>query len=165
MNKMNKSVPLSSTHRTSMPHTVIVGAGIIGVSTAYFLSHSLSRGQDHSITILDPSPPASGASGKAAGFIAQNWTGSACASLEDLSFRLYRELAQQYGGAEKWGYRQCRVLAVVGGKAGVHSEDLGWSERHKSYKKTNYSGDLKWISPERIVSKTLLGEPDSFAQW
>lgn len=148
-----------------MPHTVIVGAGIIGVSTAYFLSHSPSRDPDHTITILDPSPPASGASGKAAGFIARNWTGSATTSLEDLSFRLHKELAQQYGGDEKWGYRPCRVLSVVGAKAGGHSEDLRWSERHESAKKTEYSGELKWIKPESIKSLTLLGDPDSFAQW
>jgi len=145
--------------------TVIIGADIIRVSTAYFFSHCPSRDQDHTITILDPGPPASGASGKAAGFIARNWTGSATASLEDLSFRLYKELAQQYGGAEKWGYRQCRVLAVVGGKASGHSEDIRWSERHESAKRAEYSGELKWIKPETIKSQTLLGDPDSFAQW
>jgi glycine/D-amino acid oxidase-like deaminating enzyme len=149
-----------------MPHTVIIGAGIIGASTAYFLSHSPSRGQDHEITILDPCPPASGASGKAAGFLSHCWTGSASASLENLSFRLYKELAQECSGAEKWGYRPCRVLAVVGGRRlEGDSEDLRWGERFKSYKLTEYSGDLGWISPETISSKSILGEAGSFAQW
>ena len=148
-----------------MPHTVIVGAGIIGVSTAYFLSHSPSCGQDHTITILDPSPPASGASGKAAGFISQCWTGNATASLEDLSFRLYRELAKEYAGAEKWGYRRCRVLAVLGRGPGGNSENFRWNGRFKGYKRTEYLGKLGWIVPETIASQSVLGEVDSFAQW
>src|SRR5437762_13001304 len=114
-----------------MPHTVIVGAGIIGVSTAYFLSCSPLFNQDDTITILDPSPPLSGASGKAAGFLSRNWTGNATASLEALSFRLYEELSQQYGGAEKWGYRKCRVLAVVAGDKAADSPEVVWNERHK----------------------------------
>jgi len=148
-----------------MPHTVIIGAGIIGVSTAYYLSHSPSRNHDHIITIIDPSPPASGASGKAAGFLARNWTGSATASLEDLSFRLYKELAEQYQGTEKWGYRQCQVLAVTGGEDRRPWEDLRWGERHERAKKTEYSGELKWVKPGIIKSQSLLGDPDSFAQW
>jgi glycine/D-amino acid oxidase-like deaminating enzyme len=149
---------------TPMPHTVIVGAGIIGVSTAYFLSHSPLRNQDHTITIQDPSPPASGASGKAAGFIARNWTGSATASLEDLSFRLHKELSQNYGGAEKWGYRQCRVVAAVGGTTKSHSERLQLSDKLQRHQQTEYSGELNWIKPKTVSHPTLLGEPESFAQ-
>src|SRR6266516_2015707 len=114
-----------------MPHTVILGAGIIGVCTAYFLSHDPSRNEDHTITILDPSPPASGASGKAGGFIARNWVGSATTSLEDLSFRLHEELAQEYGGDVNWGYRRCRALHVVAGN-GNEPVDSFWNERHKN---------------------------------
>jgi glycine/D-amino acid oxidase-like deaminating enzyme len=147
-----------------MPHTVIVGAGIIGVSTAYFLSHTPSRNQDHTITILDPSPAASGASGKAAGFIARNWTGSATASLEDLSFRLHKELSQDYGGDEKWGYRQCRVVAAVGGTTNSPSEGLQLSDKLLRHTQREYSGEFNWIKPETISHATLLGDPDSFAQ-
>jgi glycine/D-amino acid oxidase-like deaminating enzyme len=147
-----------------MPHTVIVGAGIIGVSTAYFLSHAPSRGEDHTITILDPSPPASGASGKAGGLISRNWIGGATASLEDLSFHLHKDLAQQYGGAERWGYRRCQCLAVVGGDGMDQPNAAPWNERLKNVKKSPYSGDLNWIQPGVINSQILLGEPDSFAQ-
>src|SRR5436190_23625356 len=97
-----------------MPHTVIIGAGIVGVSTAYFLSHAPSRTLDHKITILDQSPPASGASGKAGGLIAPRWVESPTASLEKLSFRLHQELADLYGGWEQWGYRRCRLLRGIG---------------------------------------------------
>lgn len=147
-----------------MPHTVILGAGIIGVCTAYFLSHDTCRNEDHTITILDPSPPASGASGKAGGFIARNWVGSATSSLEDLSFRLHEELALHYGGDERWGYRRCRILHVVGGN-GSESANSDWDERHKNIKRTSYSADLEWIKPGVIKNMELLGDPGSFAQW
>jgi glycine/D-amino acid oxidase-like deaminating enzyme len=149
-----------------MPHTIIVGAGIIGVSTAYYLSSSASYNRDHIITIIDQSPPASGASGKAAGFLSRKWTGSATAPLEELSFQLHKELAQQYGGEQKWGYRPCRVLAVTGGEGGASSSpNLQWNERQRLAMRGPYLGDLKWVKPDVIQSKTILGDPDSFAQW
>jgi hypothetical protein len=78
--------PLSGQSKSSiaMPHTAIVGAGIIGASTAYFLTHSGSYNSDHSITILDSNPPGSGASGKSAGFITRHGTGAATAALAEL---------------------------------------------------------------------------------
>jgi len=146
-----------------MHHIVIVGAGIIGISTAYFLSHSPSA-QDHTITIFDPSPPVSGASGKAAGFISWCWTGSATASLEELSFKLYEELAQEYAGAEKWSYRQCRALAISGRMPEGEQHNL-WVERFKRFKQTEYSGELGWITSEMATTGILLGGAGSFAQW
>ena len=149
-----------------MPHTVIIGAGIIGVSTAYYLSHSPSSNTDHIITILDPCTPAAGASGKAAGFLSRNWTGKETSSLENLSFQLYKELAERYRGAEEWGYRQCQVLTVVGGKAGSRTEEVQWSETGpKTMRVTEYTERLSWLKPGVIESQNLLGDPDSFAQW
>jgi len=149
-----------------MSHTVIIGAGIIGVSTAYFLSHDPTRQIDHKITILDPCPPASGASGKAGGFIARNWAGSATASLAELSFRLHDELAQRYGGAEKWGYRRCRAVSVVGRHAqGDPMGDLTRSVRLKNVEKLKDVGALEWIKPGVIQQQNLIGDNDTIAQW
>ena len=151
---------------TSMPHTVIIGAGIIGVSTAYFLSHAPNRQPDHKITVLDPCPPASGASGKAGGFIARNWAGAATASLAELSFRLHDELAQQHGGAENWGYRRCRAVSVVGRNArGNPMGDLTRSVRLKNVEKMDSVGALEWIKPGVIQDQNLLGDNDAIAQW
>jgi glycine/D-amino acid oxidase-like deaminating enzyme len=150
---------------TAMPRTIIVGAGIIGASTAYFLSHSTSRSQDDTITVVDPNPPASGASGKAAGILSRNWTGIATASLEALSFRLHKDLAQQYGGAEKWGYRPCEILAVEVGNKGADSPEVDWGERHKNATKIESAEVLKWVKPYVIRTQALLGEPKSWAQW
>jgi glycine/D-amino acid oxidase-like deaminating enzyme len=148
-----------------MPHTVILGAGIIGVSTAYYLSHSPSRAQDHTITIIDPNPPASGASGKAGGFIARNWISTATASLEDFSFKLHERLAEQHGGAELWGYRKTQALKVVGGEGKGGPIDPVWRDRHKNIPRKPYSGELNWVKPGLVKSMDVMGEPGNFAQW
>lgn len=148
-----------------MPRTVIVGAGIIGVSTAYYLSHSPSN-TDRIITIVDPCPPASGASGKSAGFLSCGWTSKETSSLEELSFRLYRDLAERYKGVETWGYRECRVISVVSGKPRSRSEEIQWSETGpKRIRNKECSEKLSWLKPGAIESQTLLGDPGLFAQW
>lgn len=88
-----------------MPTTVILGAGIIGLSTA----HSLARiaPPDHNIHIVEPAPELfSSASGKAAGFVAKDWYAPAIAPLGALSFELHRALADKHGGRARWGYSE-----------------------------------------------------------
>jgi glycine/D-amino acid oxidase-like deaminating enzyme len=85
-----------------MTTTVIFGAGIIGVSTAYYLSE---HQPGSSIHLVEPSPELfSSASGFAGGFLARDWFAPATAELGALSFDEHRRLAEAHGGAEKWGY-------------------------------------------------------------
>jgi len=82
--------------------TVIIGAGIIGVSTAYYLSRS-SKADD--IHLVEASPQFfASASGNAAGFLARDWVTSNLAQLGELSFDLHRQLAEEHNGYERWGY-------------------------------------------------------------
>ena len=88
-----------------MPTTVILGAGIIGLSSA----HSLARiaPPDHRIHLVEPAPLLfSSASGKAAGFLAKDWFAPAIAPLGALSFELHRALAEQHDGRARWGYSE-----------------------------------------------------------
>lgn len=85
-----------------MAQTVILGSGIIGVSIAYYLS-------DHqpgsSIHLVEVSPELfASASGFAGGFLAKDWFGHNVAALGALSFTEHRNLAENEGGREKWGY-------------------------------------------------------------
>jgi glycine/D-amino acid oxidase-like deaminating enzyme len=149
-----------------MPNIVIVGAGIIGISTAYFLSHSEALKGDSTITIIDQCPPASGASGKAGAFIARNWSGGSTSSLGELSFRLHDELAQKYNGAERWGYWRCKALSVVGKNSrGDTFGDLTRSVRLKNVTATGKSEELGWIKPGVVHRQSLLGDEDSIAVW
>ena len=95
---------------------VIVGAGIIGSTTAYYLTrHPFYNPQHHKITILEATGVASGASGKAGGLLAL-WAYPSC--LVPLSFRLHRELAGEHGGEKQWGYRGvgCGSIELQGRK-------------------------------------------------
>lgn len=93
-------------------YIVIIGGGIIGSSIAYYLSRSATRAAAK-ITLVEASAaPAPAASGKAGGFLALDWHGAATASLAELSFKLHRQLADQDGGHEKWGFRQVETWQV-----------------------------------------------------
>ncbi|OCK85832.1 FAD dependent oxidoreductase [Lepidopterella palustris CBS 459.81] len=87
-----------------MSNTVILGAGIIGCSTAFYLSQS-SRIQAQSIHLIEPSPELFYcASGLAGGFLAADWFAPSVAPLGALSFKLHKELADKYNGKKRWGY-------------------------------------------------------------
>lgn len=95
-------------------NTVILGAGIIGLSTAYFLSLPTSATPASTIHLLDPSPSLfASASGNAAGFLARDWFAPAVAPLGELSFDLHRRLAGEHGGREKWGYVRSTGTSVA----------------------------------------------------
>ncbi|KXX77303.1 putative oxidoreductase TDA3 [Madurella mycetomatis] len=97
----------------SRRHTIIVGGGIIGCTTAYYLTrHPKFNPALHTITLLEATSIASGASGKAGGLLAL-WAYPT--SLVPLSYRLHKELAAEHNGAERWGYRRlgCGSLGAI----------------------------------------------------
>ncbi|RPB20752.1 FAD dependent oxidoreductase [Terfezia boudieri ATCC MYA-4762] len=90
---------------------VIIGAGIIGTSTAYFLTHLNPTREIH---ILESSPclfPSS--SSRAGGFLAKDWFSSSLTDLGILSFSLHRTLAEKHSGSEKWGYAGSTGLSLI----------------------------------------------------
>ena len=83
--------------------TVIIGTGIIGTSTAYYLTQS--QYPRSNIHLVEASPDLfSSASGYAAGFLARDWFSPALANLGELSFDLHKRLAEENNGYELWGY-------------------------------------------------------------
>ena len=81
---------------------LIIGAGIIGVSTAFYLSKA-KKGDD--IHLVEASPESfASASGNAAGFLARDWFTMTLAALGELSFDLHKQLADENDGFTKWGY-------------------------------------------------------------
>ena len=94
--------------------TVIIGAGIIGCSTAFYLSQSPSNISPSDIHLVESSPELfASASGYAAGFLARDWFSSSSASLGALSFDLHKELAEENNGMEKWGYSRSTGTSMV----------------------------------------------------
>ena len=107
---------------------IVIGGGIIGSTTAYFLSHHPSFQPAHDrITLLESTAIAGGASGKAGGLLAL-WAFPE--SIVPLSFRLHRELAEKHDGQRRWGYRgvgvgqiECLGRAVPRGRARVEGKE------------------------------------------
>jgi len=153
-----------------MSNIVIIGAGIIGASTAYYLSTSAPK-SNITITLLDQCPPASGASGKSGGFIARNWASKETSSLADLSFRLHEQLAAEWGGFERWGYRKAKAVSVVAKGSEWSKEgdidDLGRSVRMRNRVEARGSGgdELGWLREGVVQESEELGDYDSIAQW
>ena len=93
-------------------HIVIVGAGIIGVCTAYYIVHHPKfDSEKYHITMIESKRVAGGASGKAGGLLAL-WAFPQ--QIVPLSFRLHEELSNKYNGSEEWGYRRLTTVSLEG---------------------------------------------------
>ena len=87
---------------------VIIGGGIIGLSTAYY--HSLLRGNRSTITIVESADTLfAGASGQANGILGNYDFPPGAESLGKLSWKLHQQLANKHGGRARWGYRDVVV--------------------------------------------------------
>ncbi|KAF8866044.1 FAD dependent oxidoreductase [Acephala macrosclerotiorum] len=156
---------------------VIVGGGIIGCTTAYFLTrHPAYNPSTHNITIIEATSIASGASGKAGGLLAL-WAYPA--SIVPLSYKLHAELAQEHDGAKRWGYRavNCGSLKakgrIFGGTNGgaVKSSGEEWQKLPKTNKEKKGKAiaagvpkDLDWFDAEAVKGYSTMGDPSTTAQ-
>ncbi|KAL8732751.1 MAG: hypothetical protein Q9166_002532 [cf. Caloplaca sp. 2 TL-2023] len=150
-------------------HTVIVaGGGVVGSCIAYYLVHHPRYDRkSHNVTVLEASSIGGGASGKAGGIIA-TWADPTC--LAPLSYRLHCDLAENYNGIDKWGFRNvyCADVDAMGEAVGhaTPEESPSHFHSHAVSKPSNkeYPAELDWITPESITTYTELGRPENTAQ-
>ncbi|RGP66755.1 oxidoreductase tda3 [Fusarium longipes] len=157
---------------------VVVGGGVIGSTTAYYLTrHPKFNKALHTITLLEAAPTvAAGASGKAGGLLAL-WAYPEC--LVPLSYRLHAELAAEHNGPQRWGYRQlgCGSFEAVvsrdkikslqsNGSTNENKEGKEWEKLPKQngaakelLKAANLPKDLDWVDREIIESWSEMGAP------
>ncbi|SLM38593.1 FAD dependent oxidoreductase [Lasallia pustulata] len=147
--------------------TVILGAGIIGTSTAYYLSQS-THTPPAAIHLVESSPRLfASASGYAAGFLAKDWFSSSVAPLGALSFDLHQQLAEEYNGREAWGYSRSTgtSLADTGGKCGDDWLRDGNSRAETAGQHGFVSGDgPAWLTSRGGGRFEVISEGDSTAQ-
>lgn len=156
---------------------VIIGGGIIGCTSAYYLTrHPSFDPSKHSITLLEASSIAGGASGKAGGLLGL-WAYPS--SIVPLSYRLHKELADEHGGADRWGYRavHCAQVDCIGKKpekktsketTTTKDEDISLQKRSKeALGKLRAAGvpkELDWIDADSLRYYDEMGTPATTAQ-
>ncbi|PYI10759.1 fad NAD binding oxidoreductase [Aspergillus sclerotiicarbonarius CBS 121057] len=155
---------------------VIIGGGIIGCCSAYYLMrHPSFDPSRHSVTLIEASEIAGGASGKAGGLLAL-WAYPD--NIVPLSYRLHADLAKEHNGKERWGYREvgCGHLMVRGrplsDKKETNGEASGGSvslqkrsaDAMGKLKAVKFPKDLDWIEPELVRSYRSMGDPGETAQ-
>ncbi|OCF36493.1 cytoplasmic protein [Kwoniella heveanensis BCC8398] len=127
---------------------LIIGGGIAGVSTAYFLACHPLRSASTKITLVEGTKVAAAASGKSGGFLAKDWHGSATADLSAMSYDLHKNLAEEFGGKENWGYRTVDTLSI----------------ETDATRKSKRSSPLKWLPEGLVHSSRSLGSHTTTAQ-
>ncbi|KAH6611305.1 hypothetical protein Trco_001325 [Trichoderma cornu-damae] len=153
---------------------VIVGGGIIGCTTAYYLTrHPKFDPARDAITLLEAAPSvAAGASGKAGGLLGL-WAYPP--SLVPLSYRLHSELAAEHDGPNRWGYRKLTcgsIEAVVTEKQLCQLQNAAggdgkpWAKLPKQddaakrlLRDEELPADLDWIDREVVRGWAEMGSP------
>jgi glycine/D-amino acid oxidase-like deaminating enzyme len=145
-----------------MASTVIVGAGIIGLSTAYYLAEHQPASSIH---LVDSSAELfASASGYAGGFLAEDWFHRAVAALGKLSYAEHGKLAAAHGGRERWGYSRTITVSYEPGRAGGHEDDEesgDWLQRGASRATAAGTEGVKEESDEKIPSWLRRAKGDS----
>ncbi|KXN91549.1 Putative oxidoreductase C1F5.03c [Leucoagaricus sp. SymC.cos] len=165
------------------PSIVIIGGGIIGCTTAYYLSQRAG----YQITLLEASKrgAAQGASGKAGGLVAK-WAYPK--ELVSVSFREHVALAEKLDGTFRWGWRyvNCGSWEGEGEEPEEETKEVGGNGRKlkkKSLEKTRglmdggvkqnakgrrkemgFPGDLTWISEDLTKSYSPMAPAGDTAQ-
>jgi hypothetical protein len=156
---------------------IVVGGGVVGACLARALAALSSSSPSPSSAPPPPpsSPPAvsiqggggvlllerceiaAAASGRAGGFLARDWSAG---PLGALSFDLHAELAREYNGSERWGYRRLSALAVPAGGTLAKSDEGKTTTRLRG-------GRVKqapWLDGALSEKTEVLGTEDTLAQ-
>ncbi|KAJ7057149.1 FAD dependent oxidoreductase [Mycena amicta] len=159
---------------------VIVGGGIIGCTTAYYLTrHPRFLPSKYTVTLLEASihGAAQGASGKAGGLVAR-WAYPK--EIVGLSFDEHVKLAEEHSGKERWGWRFVDVGSWEGrGERPPDGANTGTLAREKSLEKTlglspssdsatrkrkGLPNDLLWVKESLTESYSSMAPSGATAQ-
>ncbi|KAM0714430.1 hypothetical protein Q7P37_010217 [Cladosporium fusiforme] len=161
----------AATDASETSSTVIVGAGIIGCATAYYLSQSGHTKPD-TIHLVEASEELfASASGKAGGFLTADWFGPATASLGSLSFDLHKKLAERDHGHEKWGYSKSTGTTFFEGQSHRGQRGEQWvtaggsrAEAASGHEFVEGEGGPAWLRRGAGEHVDIVGEESSVAQ-
>ncbi|CEG77687.1 hypothetical protein RMATCC62417_12398 [Rhizopus microsporus] len=129
-------------------HAIIIGAGVIGACTTYFLSKNPSC----KVTVIEKTDIACGASGKSGGFLALDWNDHSeyLKPFSQASFQLHQELAKELDGASQYGYRALDTYSIV------------FDRKSDTYSKKK--DPLEWVNKDAVRSIEQIGTLETTAQ-
>lgn len=140
-------------------NVVIIGGGIIGCTTAYYLTrHPAYSPSNTNITVFENHAVAAGASGKAGGLVA---TWAFPKALAMLSFAEHSRLAAEHGGGERWGWRYTKSAQWEGRSAGLE-DDV--SSRREKKSDSILPKDLDWIIKDLTDDFSFISKEGETAQ-
>ncbi|TIC69709.1 hypothetical protein E3Q01_00328 [Wallemia mellicola] len=128
------------------------------------------------VTIIENTDIACGASGKAGGFLAKDWHGSATESLGDLSYDLHKKLSDKYNGEQRWQYRNIQssnvLLKAIKSTNDnkpklnvVHDNDEPFRPRPPAKSESNIDWISKPLEDARgIISHEMVSDEDTTSQ-
>lgn len=131
---------MASNSNQAASHIVIVGGGIIGCTTAYYLTKAkigaATGDVPVKVTLIEASRHgvAQGASGKAGGLVAR-WAYPK--ELVNISYPEHEKLAREHNGKDRWGWRYvgCGTWEGRGDVGGSSEESLGFVEGQRNLEK------------------------------
>ena len=127
-------------------HVAIIGGGMIGISSAYYLS---SLGHTN-ITIYEQCSVACHSSGKAGGFLARTWCDETdLSALGRASYNLHMELKGEYPDLD---YR------------GVDTYQVNTSQKRGGQDKECVKVPVKWVTDDHITGIKLLDSSENTAK-
>ncbi|KLO05118.1 FAD dependent oxidoreductase [Schizopora paradoxa] len=143
----------------STKHIVIIGGGIIGCTSAYYITHHPTFTSNNAVvTILEASSVAGGASGKAGGLVAK-WAYPK--ELVDVTFAEHERLAREHNGKERWGFRYTgcgqwtgrgedvvRDAGEMTSKTSLEKKEGLVSGKNTARRNTGLPDDLDWVKED-----------------
>jgi glycine/D-amino acid oxidase-like deaminating enzyme len=135
---------------------IIAGAGIVGISTAYYLA----RNHNIPVTVIDPTGTvAPAASGKAGGFLALDWNdGSPTQQLTRRSFALHQQLADELF-ADSIQYRRLTCAAIQVGRntdrkpTGKKLQGIEWAQQGSSVRSLGNEETIAQVHPKLLCQR------------
>ncbi|OZJ02579.1 hypothetical protein BZG36_04186 [Bifiguratus adelaidae] len=143
-------------------HIVIVGGGVIGVCSAYYITRLIP---DAKVTLIEGTEIAAAASGKSGGFLALDWCDSGpLGKLARKSFALHAELAAELDGPRHYDYRLLDTWQI---EADFEDREVvdGKATGRKGPKRAVKGAEaVPWLDTTRVLQTTVTGNHSSTAQ-
>ena len=130
-------------------HVIICGGGVIGCNIAYYLSL-----RKVSVTIVESNAIACGASGKAGGYLAKDWSDhSPLGPLSRKSFQLHHDLARILP-SEEYGFRTVDTLSVSMTASAKKQKQQAQQHPHQRWCCAGISAHTQWraLSCRRLAT-------------